>query len=175
MASIEMKCCHVKHKGEVWTLDLEDDGVSITDASGAQRTYLERAEAEKSVLLPSFSESIKQLRAPVDGQTWYFDVAKPDLKTIKAYLDAPVVAAGPEALTAIRTRGWRDVAIGIGAAVLGVGISVAGYLSAANNPNGGGGYTVTYGLVIVGLCMIARGIYNLLRYSKLKNGAAEAG
>lgn len=164
---VQMTCCHLKHKNEVWTLDLNDDGAQILDASGDVRAQFTRDQAAGQFLLPSFSESVKQFRAPIDGELWYFNVARDDLKQIKAYIDQAVVAAGPEAVSAVRNRAIRDALIGVGGVGLGVALSVGSYLHAAEDPQGGE-YVVTWGLVLFGLVMIGKGIYGFLRFRQLQ-------
>jgi hypothetical protein len=167
-----MRCCHREHKGEVWTLDLGADGATVQDARRAVRGEYGRAEVAEQFRLPSFSESVKQLRIPIDGELWYFDVARADLKEIKAYLDQAVVAAGPEAVRAVRNRALRDTVIGAGVFVAGVALTVGSYLRAAQNP-AGGQYVVTYGLILVGLVMVGKGVYGLVRYGRLQKLAQE--
>lgn len=167
-----MKCCHVKHKGEIWHLDLGGEGAAVRDPAGNVRAEFTPEEAAGSFKLPSFSESIKQFRLPVDGQEWYFDVDKDGLRQIKAFMDAAVVAAGPGAINALRTAALRDLVLGVLVTLGGIGLTVFGYMKAANDPQGGK-YYVTYGLVIAGLVMVGRGIVNLSRYNRLKRVAEE--
>ncbi len=134
---VPMRCCHLKHKGEAWVLDLGAEGAEVRDASGDVRAQFTREEAAESFLLPSFSESIKQFRVPVDGELWYFDVAKNDLKEIKAYINQAVVAAGPEAVVAVRNRAIRDGLIGLGGVAAGVALTLGSFFNAAQNPVGG--------------------------------------
>lgn len=165
---IDMRCCHAQHKGETWILELGKDDARVIDAAGAVRGEFTRAEAHENFHLPSFSESIKQFRVPVDGQLWYFNVAKPDLQQIKAYLDESVVAAGPEAVQSVRNRALRDGAIGVVALAIGIGITLFTLLRADANPEGGE-YVVMYGPMIFGVVMLGRGVFGLMRYSRLKS------
>jgi hypothetical protein len=162
-----MRCCHLKHKGEAWVLDLGDEGALVRDASGRVRAQFTREEAAGAFLLPSFSESIKQFRLPVDGEIWFFDVAKNDLKEIKTYINEAVVAAGPEAVLAVRNTAIRDALIGLACIIAGVGLTVWSYIRATQNPEDSG-YVVTYGLVLVGLVMLGKGVYGFVRYGQLK-------
>ncbi|HEY7327673.1 MAG TPA: hypothetical protein VH592_08540 [Gemmataceae bacterium] len=162
-----MKCCHREHKNEVWTLDLGDDAAEIRDAGGNVRAQFTRDQAAGQFLLPSFSESIKQFRAPIEGELWYFDVARGDLKQIKTYIDQAVVASGPEAMRTVRNHALRDMLIGIGAFGIGTFLTVGSYLHAAQNPEGGE-YFISYGAVLFGLIMIGKGVYGLIRYRQLQ-------
>jgi hypothetical protein len=161
-----MKCCHLKHKNEVCTLDLNDDGAQIRDAAGNVRAQFTRDQAAQ-FLLPSFSETVKQFRAPVDGELWYFNVARDDLKQIKAHIEQAVVAAGPEAVSTVRNRAIRDALIGLGSVGLGVALTVGSDSHAGQDPQGGE-YFVTLGLVLFGLVMIGKGVYGFLRYRQLQ-------
>jgi hypothetical protein len=161
-----MRCCHLKHKGEMWILDLGDDRAEIRDTEENIRAVYTRDEAAEQFLLPSFSESIKQFRAPIDGQLWYFDVARGDLKQIKAYIDQAVVTAGPGAVRAVRNSAIRDTLIGIGGVAVGTALTVGSYLHAEQNP--GGEYVITYGVILFGLVMIGKGIYGFLRHGHLQ-------
>lgn len=164
---VQMRCCHLKHKGEVWTLDLGDNRAEIRDSGENVRAEYTREEAAEQFLMPSFSESIKQFRAPIDGEIWYFDVARPDLKQIKAFIDQAMVAAGPEAVRAVRNHAIRDTLIGLAAVSIGGALTIGSYLQAAQDPNGGE-YVVTYGAVLFGLVMIGKGIYGFMRHGQLQ-------
>jgi hypothetical protein len=170
--AVEMRCCHLKYKGEIWRLDLGGEGTTIRDAAGNARSEFKPEEAAAVFRLPSFSESIKQFRPPVDGEEWYFDVGKDGLKEIRAFMDAAVVAAGPEALQAMRSSAIRELLLGAVLAVAGVVMSIGSFMAAANNPQGGQ-YYVTYGLVIAGLVVNGRGGYQLARYKRLKRVAGQ--
>jgi hypothetical protein len=170
--AVEMRCCHVKHKGEIWHLDLGGEGATIRDAAGNVRAEFTPEQAAAAFTLPSFSESIKQFRAPINGEEWYFDVGKEGLKEIRAFMDAGVVAAGPEALKSLRSKAIRDLLVGAAMAVGGAVLSVMSFQQAANNPQGGT-YYVTYGLVIAGLVALGRGGYQLSRHNRLKQIAEQ--
>jgi hypothetical protein len=164
---VQMRCCHLKHKGEMWTLDLTEDGAVVQDAGSNVRAEFTREEAAESFLFPSFSESIKQFRIPIEGELWYFDVAKEDLKQIKSFVDQAVVAVGPEAVGAVRNTAIRDTLIGIGGVIGGTVLTLGSFFKAAENADGGE-YIVTYGLILVGLIAIGKGIYGFVRYGQLK-------
>jgi hypothetical protein len=162
-----MRCCHLEHKGEAWTLDLGDDRAEIRDAAGNVRGEYTPTEAAEQFLLPIFSESVKQFRALIDGELWYFDVPRDGLQQIKAYRDRAVVTVGPEAVRAVRNQALRDSLIGLGGVVAGVVLTVGSFLRAAQNPDGGG-YVITYGLILFGLVMLGKGVYGFLRYGQLQ-------
>jgi hypothetical protein len=166
IVKLDLRCCHRKHEGEVWTLVLQNDYAEVLDEEGEVRAKYERGDTPEHLLLPSFSESIKQFRAQIDGEMWYFDAAKRDLAEIKTYLDESVVAAGPEAVRAIRNRALRDLLIGIAAVVVGIGVTVASYLAAENAEDGR--FYVTYGAVIFGLVMVGKGIWGFVQHGKLQ-------
>ena len=76
----------------------------------------------------------------------------------------------------LQTRGKRIVPIHPraarepGCAVLGVGITVAGYMQAAHQEEGGK-FKITYGLVIFGLVMLGKDAYRFMRYGNLRKMA----
>ena len=98
---------------------------------------------------------------------WHFDVDRSDLQEIKAYLDESVVAAGPEAVRAVGNRALRDLLLGVGAVVLGIVVTVASFLNAAQNPEGGR-YYITFGLIVFGLVLFGKGVYGFVRHSHLQ-------
>lgn len=98
---------------------------------------------------------------------WYFDMGRTGLKQIKTYMDQAVVAAGPQAVRAVRNRALRDTLIGLGGAALGTVLSIGSYLHAAQAP-GGGEYFVNYGVILFGLIMIGKGVKGFLRYGQLQ-------
>ena len=46
---VPMRCCHLKHKGEGWVLDLGEDGAEVRDSSGSVRAQFTREEAARSL------------------------------------------------------------------------------------------------------------------------------
>ena len=173
--AIPMKCWHRDHKGEMWSLDLGDERAELRDAAGAMRGEFTRDEAGEQFLMPSFSESIKQFRLPVGGELWYFDVGKDDLKQIRAYIEHSVAAAGPDAVRAVRNAAIRDGVIGLVVLLVGVGITIGTHLKEADDPEGGTQSVVMYGAILVGLIMLGKGIYGLVRYNRLKTLAQTHG
>ncbi len=73
---------------------------------------------------------------------------------------APPTATGsgevsPQMIMAVRQKAIRRVWLGVVLLVVGAGITLSTYNSAAHNPNGGT-YTVMWGLMLVGALMIFR-------------------
>jgi hypothetical protein len=74
---------------------------------------------------------------------------------------------GPEAVSAVRTKALRDCLIGLGAAILGVVMTVGSYMYAASKDEGGS-YVITWGLVLFGLVMLGKGAYGFMRHAGLQ-------
>jgi hypothetical protein len=170
--AISLKCLHKDHKGETWTLDLESDPVVVKDESGKVVWQMPANVAITQFQMPSFSESIKYFGILFGNEIRQFDVSKDGMKDIKAFLNRSLLAAGPEAVAAVRTRAIRDVLLGAACTIGGVVLTVGSYTAAAQKPEGGK-YTVTYGLVIFGLILLGRGAYGFVRHGQLK-GMAES-
>jgi hypothetical protein len=171
---VQLRCVDKGHQGEMWTLDLEGEKAVVRNPAGNAAGEFAPEEAVQRFQMPSFSESIKYFGVKLDEKLWRFDVAKNDLKQIKAFINRTIVSAGPEAMQAVRNRALRDTLLGVAGVVAGIGLTVASYLEAANKPEGGR-YTITYGLVLVGFILVGKGIYGFVQYSSLKQMAASAG
>jgi hypothetical protein len=170
--SIRLRCLHKDHKDETWKLDLDGDPVTLKDESGTVVWEMPANVAITQFQMPSFSESIKYFGILFGKEIRQFDVSKEGLKEIKTFLNKSVLAAGPEAVAAVRTKAIRDLLLGAACAIGGVVLTVGSYTAAAQKPEGGK-YTVTYGLVIFGLIMLGRGVYGFVRHNQLKSLATE--
>jgi hypothetical protein len=168
---IELRCIEKKHKNELWELRLGREKVWVTNAAGEVVGEFEPDDVSRYFQLPSFSESIKYFGILLGERWWRFNVDRDGLRRIRNYINRTIVAAGPEAVQAVRNRALRDLVVGVLLAVAGVVITVVTYSIAANKP-GGGKYYITYGLVIVGLVMAGKGTYGFSQYSSLKRMAA---
>jgi hypothetical protein len=165
--TVSLRCVDKDHKGEEWALDLGSDKVIVRDAMGGLVAEFPVAEAAGRFQMPSFSENIKYFGIAFADQIRRFDVPKDGLKEIRAFNNRLTAAAGPEAVQAVKNRAVRDTLIGVACAIGGVVLTVGSYMAAANDPKGGR-YTVTYGLVIFGLAMLAKGIYGFMQYGQIK-------
>ena len=62
----------------------------------------------------------------------------------------------------VRKEGLKQMFIGLGVAFVGILITVGTYIMASER---GGGYLVTYGIILVGLVLAAKGAYGALHRS----------
>lgn len=164
--TVQLRCMDKDRKGESWTLDLDGDPVTVTAPDGQVMMSLPPDVVVKFFQLPSFSESIKYFSIQFGTQLRSFDVSKEDLKQIKALINRSLAAAGPEAIAAVKKKAIRDVLIGVGGIIAGIGLTVAGFVVAAQKPEGDK-VTITFGLVIFGLVMVGKGIYGFQQYRQL--------
>lgn len=168
--AIQMTCVDKDAKNEQWSLDLDGETVTVRNAAGETAAEYTHDIAAEQFRMPSFSESIKYLGINMGDGMRQFQVDKAGIKQIEQYLLAYVVAAGPEAVNAMKNVAIRDTIIGVALAIVGVVITVMSYQAAANNPEGGS-YTITYGLVLFGLIMFGKGIYGFIQWSQMKSMA----
>ena len=166
MATVQLRCIDKGHKGELWALDLAAETVRVKDSQGTVVAEFAPEDAFEFFQLPSFSESIKYFGVRLGKKLLRFDVSRDGLKQIKAFLNRTIVAAGPEAVLAVRNEAIRDTAIGVSCVIGGVGMTVWSYSTVAAEPRGGE-FTVLWGLVFFGLIMIGKGIYGFVQYGNL--------
>lgn len=165
---LRAKCMSKPHKGTDWhfRLDPIEITLSLITPDGQAVAEFTPAQAAETFRFPSFSQSTKYLAVPVGETHLEFDLAKREMGEVRSFVDLNTLASGPEGIAKLRMKGYRDIAIGLGAIVLGVGLTVMSYMAAASNPNGGK-YWVTYGFVIYGLISAGRGVYHLNHAAKL--------
>jgi hypothetical protein len=172
---IEMKRVGNKEQtGQMWTLDLGKETVVLTDHEGKVAIEFPAAEATGRFQFPSFSQSIKWFGVANDQGIWTFDVPKVDLTLIKGYVDRSIVTAGPEAIAGVRASAIRTMLIGAACTAGGIVITVGSYAAAAQKPEGGK-YTITHGLIIVGIIMFVKGVYGWFQYTRLQGLAGATG
>jgi hypothetical protein len=113
-------------KGEWWLLRLGEDSVELFDADDRRVTVFATEDAVQRLKLPSFWESIKELGVVRDdGEVLWFRPDKKAVRVVRDFLDWSVYAQGPEAVRALRVRGWLMIAGGIGLIALGVVLLLA--------------------------------------------------
>jgi hypothetical protein len=155
--------------GESWTLDLGEEGVRLLDPKGEAASEFPRAEADHRILLPSFSENRKAiwfLSAP--DRVVQFNPDKPAVAAIKDYLNQSIALAGPEAITDLRRKGYRDLAIGAISTVAGIVITAISLANPTPRGDGQGKSMIFYGLILFGLIEIGRGVAALMRASRIQ-------
>lgn len=169
---IPLKCLDKPFKGQRWELTLGRKAVRLYNESDEIVAEFAPAAALEHFVMPSFSESIKYFGIRAGDKMMQFDVAKPDLGRLQDYLDRQLVAAGPEAISAVLKAAWRDTLIGAAMTIGGIIATVLSYTSAAEKPEGGKFY-IMWGLVLFGLVAVGKGIYQFTQYSRLRSLAQE--
>jgi hypothetical protein len=126
-------------------------------------------------VLPSFWESVKDLRVRVDsGDIVWFVPDKANIAQIKAYLHGALAAQGPEVVRAVRRKGWLLVLAGVGITAAAIFVMVASMARAFGNPEGGT-YYVTIGSTVFGLIVLSRGVAALTRAGRAASELDERG
>jgi hypothetical protein len=164
--SIEFRCAESGRTNDVWNINITPGHAAIIGPRGEELTRLTPDQAAGVFQFPSFSDNIAKFGLRDGDRTVRFNVSKEGLAQLRSFIDRVIVAQGPEVVLEFKAKAMKSIAIGTAALLGGVGVSVAGYLLAANNPNGGR-YTVFYGLAIFGVITFVKGVQNFNHYSKL--------
>lgn len=158
MAAISLQCKDKRFSKGVWVLELDEGGASLTDSEGITRAVFLHAEAQGRFVLPSFWESIKDLGVRSDsGDTIWFVPDGATIAQIQTYLHGALAAQGPEAIRALRRKGWLMVFAGGGFALVSILVMMVSMARAFGNP-AGGTYYVTIGATVFGLIVLSRGV-----------------
>jgi hypothetical protein len=165
---IDLICVNKALRGQCWELDLDGEQAVFLNTDGDVVAEVGPEQALALFQMPSFSESIKYFGLRTEDGILQFEVSKEALKQIKLFVNRTIASAGPEAVAAVRNKAIRDTVIGIAAVVGGLGVTAYGYLAAAMSP-GGGKYTVFWGIVLLGVIMIGKGIYGFRQHALLKS------
>lgn len=167
MHDLHIHCVTKGLQGSVWTLRFEDSGsLTLYDPQSLVVCRISPQDAQRAIRLPSFSQSIKYLGIVLpDGAMLEFKAEPELMRLIKAFVDRSLVnAGGPAAIAAMRRSGYLELFGGIGLAILGIVVTVVGYMAASTQ---GGRYYVTWGLVLWGFVMACRGGSKLARAGRL--------
>jgi hypothetical protein len=163
MPKLVLRCKDKREPRGDWLLSLKDRGVTLTDPEGEVRASFRRDRADSRLVLPSFWESVKDLGVKDDdGTVLWFYPEKEDIADIKEYLHGALAAQGPEAVAALRRKGWLLTVLGALIALGSLAVMVVTMLLAFSSPEGGT-YFVTLGAVVAGLIVLSRGITALVR------------
>jgi hypothetical protein len=145
-------------------LTLDARGVVLCDPQGHEVAAFAAAETHQRFRLPSFWESVKDICIIQDnGAMLGFRPRDEAVREIRAYIDRSLSAQGPEALAALRRRGWLYLLGGIGLLVVWpfVMMVVSGALGEGQRDFRGGRKLLALPLVF-GLIGLYRG-FKLLR------------
>ena len=166
MTAIELHGVGKENKGKSWVLDLTDQAAVLSTQEGQEIQRFAREQAGEQFLLPHFGGEIKHFTIDLGERKAQFKVSRQGLKAIRGFLLQSIADMGPEAVDAMKSAAIRNIAIGIGASAVGIGITVAGYMAAASAPQGGR-YMVFYGLILWGVFMLFRGFSLFGTYRRL--------
>jgi hypothetical protein len=139
MAPIKLLCIDKPFQNTTWLLHLSEEQVVLTDPDGKAVTTFSLKEADKRLLLPSFWESIKGIGVrfgPGQEDVRWFQPDKETVAEIRTFQDWALAAQGPEALQALRTRGWLYLLGGIALAVVGIVVLIVVENEVGNLPRG---------------------------------------
>jgi len=141
-----------------WLLTLDKEGGTLEDPDGETRATFSRAEAASRFTFPSFWASVKELgiQADAGGILWFVPETK-KVEKINTYLHRALAAQGPEAIQAMRRKGWLMILGGATLALIGLVVTVVTLALAFSSPRGGT-YVVCSGLIVFSLIVIARGV-----------------
>lgn len=162
-----LECMKKGHKKEIWELKIKDeDTIDIHNPAGELVDSFDRGAVVNDFVLPSFVQSVPYSNIPLSGELWAFKISKGDTRKIKQFIDQSVVSDGADSIDSVRKTAMRDLLIGIPLALVGIGISVASFVAASGGAEGGR-YTLTTGMIGVGLFWAGKGLYGLNRHKKL--------
>lgn len=158
--------CVRPNAGEVW--DLDDGEAGLVLRAGEQVvTVIPGGEASLRVQLPNFFGSRYITIDLGRGNLVCFEPKPETVAQVRALL-GETVSQNPDATAAsFDKKANRDLLIGGGSMLLGIVITAWSFLAAAP----GGTFTVTTGLLGVGLVEIIRGIYFKSKASESKRSA----
>jgi hypothetical protein len=108
-------------RGESWVLRLGEDKVVLFDADDQKVLTFPTRDADQRFKLPSFWESVKELGVVKgDGTELWFRPEAKAVAAVRDFLDWSLAAQGPEALQALRLKGWLMLLGGVALVVVGV-------------------------------------------------------
>lgn len=156
-----------KH-GTPWTLDLGEASVLVTGPPTLPSYEIPRGEAETRIGLPSLLENRRTIGIALGGGK-FVELApnKQAVAALKDYFDRAIAADGPEAIRAIRRRGWRTTLVGGAILAAGVVLTVVAREGPGVDAKGDGMSTFYHGAIAVGLVVALKGIWTLARAARV--------
>jgi hypothetical protein len=163
MPRLYLRCKDRRFQDEEWELVLKERGVSLIDPDGEVWASFPRRQAEERFVFPSFWESVKDLGVKDDeGTVLWFVPDSDNIARIKDYLHVALADQGPEAIAALRRKGWLLVLGGAALTLGSLGLTAV-TLALALTSQQGGTYIVAGGAAIFGLILVARGVGALVK------------
>lgn len=164
MDSVELVFAHKPRQGEIAELEQKGDVLVLHDSDGAVVTQVNGADAILRIHLPSFWGGRYITIDQENAEMLCFE-PKPEAKKQVRQLIQDCLSRHPvEAAAAMRQKGKRDLLIGGGALLLGGAITAVSFSATSAN----GKFMVMTGLLAVGVFEILRGVYWMVKASKLK-------
>jgi len=162
------------HEGQVWQLRRTAAGFDLCDEAGELVAAIPAAEATYRFRFPSFWASVTYLEVLTpEAGTFYFKPEKATVAAVREQVDEALGLDPAAAAKALRRKAWPALGGGLLMLVIGVGLTVAGYLNAVAKPQGGT-YYVTTGLIGVGLFATCRGLMWYAKAGRLDRAARGA-
>ena len=162
--------------GTPWTLELGDDAIRATGPPTLPTFEIPRGEAERRITLPSVAANRKTIGVTLGGGKYVeLTSEKSALAALRAYFNAALAAAGPEAIRSLRARGWRTSLFGAAMLAGGVLFLVQSLNDPALAAKGEGTMTIYRGLILVGMIVTGQGIWTLNRAGRAARISRDGG
>lgn len=149
-----------------WILELLVDRVLLHGTKEEHTIEIPLASAENTILLPGFAEERSRLEIRLADQVMSFRNPGARTKRIRSWLDMALAVMNPGVRRAILRKGIAYTCLGAVLIVAGPIASILSYRAAQSGSSGT--YYIFYGLSLVGLVVLAKGIAGLRRHSRLK-------
>jgi hypothetical protein len=155
-------------KGE-WQFTQIKNGMNVTDPSGRVVCWFSHANANDLFALPSFWRSIKHITFKTDkGLDVRFEPDRKDVLTVWQYLDDALLHDGVEGLKRFRNQALLCIAGGAGAIVVSlVVVFLLDQFLMVGDPQPRRYTRPVLVVAILGLGVLAWGVYSLFRYARL--------
>jgi hypothetical protein len=157
----------VKSDDGRWTLEIGEDYLIVTDASGEVVVDAGLTEASRRVKTPNFWQSRKQYGIEVRGQLVDFDGSPTMREELQALLDRAYLQKHPNAAGRAMLFGLGKAALGV--VLAGVGLAVAIITELKDRPSGKFGF---WG-ILVGVVFVCQGLYQAAGSGKWRRLAAD--
>lgn len=157
-------------KGELWTLDIGDEFVVLTQPGGQQFLRWTPAQVNLAVLFPSFSKSIKYTGFQTANQGMYlFNLDGATAKELRHFANRAIAAGGPKAIRAVLVKAVLTSFLGLAVLALGV-VALSITITELSTGKSATGQSHPIGVVttLVGLAIFCRGLFYLRQFFQLR-------
>lgn len=162
-------------KNERWSLDVGADLMTLTSPAGQALLQWTPGDVSGFVVFPSFSRSIKYTCFRTSQGVYEFSMDGPTLKSLRAFANRGIAAAGPAAIRSVFSRAIIWTAVGL--VVMCGGISMAAitvHEVTTGDSVTSGPHPVGFISALVGLAILCRGLYGFRQYAQIKKLARAA-